>query len=283
MPKFIPSCDCASPEYENSVLTLLVQTDSEDYWSRIIRISGLRETPQSLTLTVISEIHSWLTSFWRSPAGVLHISDDTGEVHQQSNAGLVSRTVSERAITYVWGVSDQEVYAVGDAGIVYLWNGADWTAVSEPLGQKLFGVVRAANGTLYACGNRGSLWRYVAPTWQRLELPTNRRLTSVLALPDSTIWVCGEAGTLFRGSDEEWEDLRLTEADLHGLCYFKKNIYIAGSTVGVYVYKEDGLELIKSTVISYGVVADDKYLVSFGDKITIRYDGETWAGYRFDN
>lgn len=284
MGELVPSCDCASPEYEDSLLALVVQSNSEDGWSRVYRVSNLKGAGTVPDRSTVLEMHTRLTSFWRSPKGVLHLGDDSGEVHELSADGKVSRQVSERrAITYVWGVSDQEVYAVGDAGIVYYWDGRVWAAISEPLGKPLFAVARAPDGTIYACGATGAFWRRVGIEWQQIELPTNRRLLGLLVLADGTTWVCGEAGALFRGSGDVWEQLQLTDTNLHGLCFFKKDVYIAGSTDGVYRFDEAGsLDRVKSTVISYGLVADDKFMTSFGDRIAIRYDGEKWAGVRFE-
>ncbi|RUZ18088.1 hypothetical protein EN949_28105, partial [Mesorhizobium sp. M7A.F.Ca.US.007.01.2.1] len=221
MTEFFASCDCASPEYQESLLALVVQTDSEDYWSKIFRVTNLLGAGTTPNRAKILELHTWLTHFWRSDKGILYIADDSGEVHESAESGLTSRIVSEgRAITFVWGLSDQEVYAVGDAGVVFLWNGKTWTAISDPLGDRLYGASKAADGSLYVCGQAGHFWRRTDSRWQRIELPTNRRLTATFATPDSTVWVCGEGGALFRGRGDDWEELRLTETNLHGICLF---------------------------------------------------------------
>jgi photosystem II stability/assembly factor-like uncharacterized protein len=36
---------------------------------------------------------------------------------------------TEEYLTAIWGTSEENMYAVGDNGLILHWNGEDWTAV----------------------------------------------------------------------------------------------------------------------------------------------------------
>lgn len=181
----------------------------------------------------------------------------------------------------MWGASDTEVFAVGDAGIVFRWDGEAWHDASPNLGSKLFSVDRNTGTKILVGGAGGALWEGEADDWQQIVLPTQARLNGVLQHEQGGRWVCGAAGTLFHDDGNGWVPISLTAADLHSVCWFRGALCLAGGTQGIFRISDGKIENIKSTVTSYDLTTDGAYLVSSGDGIAIRYDGATWAGTKF--
>ena len=91
-------------------------------------------------------------------------------------------------IQEVWGLRESEVYFVGDAGQILLWDGR---------------------------------------LLQRLQVPTTRYLTGIAPLDDRTLCVCGYQGTLLMGNRTGWrivpthvDDNLLAIAALNGQVYY---------------------------------------------------------------
>jgi hypothetical protein len=103
-----------------------------------------------------------------------------------------------RALFKVWGRAGDEVYAVGDAGAVAVWNGHDWTMRDNESIAPLFAAWAAADGPVMTVGGRANA--RIAHVLDTVEGET-------LALPGlSGVWVdasghatvVGDLGTIAR-------------------------------------------------------------------------------------
>ncbi len=282
MSEFTSSCDGGWPLADGTMVNLVVQTNGEAYFSRIYLVSNLG-LPGGSAKEELLLAETWITGLWSDSGPNVLATDDEGRVHHLLGGTWTVRPVSNRSLTAVWGFAHDHAYAVGDAGIVYRWDGNAWSAMSEPLGQTLFAVHGTSDDNLFACGNNGALWHWNGSTWRAIDLGTNVRLLGVFAAAPGEAWVCGARGTLFRGGADDWQNLTgLTAADLHAVAVFQGSVHLAGATDGVLRLDGDTPTIIKNTVISYGVNVRGDYLVSTGDRIAIRYDGTAWAGLRYD-
>jgi hypothetical protein len=76
----------------------------------------------------------------------------------------------------MWGSDPQHLWAVGDSGIVYFWNGSVWTKQQIPVEAQgiYFNSIHGFSSTeVYACGqsrseNKGVVLRYNGSTWQTI-------------------------------------------------------------------------------------------------------------------
>lgn len=267
---------------DGNLVTLVVQSTSDDSYSRVYLVSELRGAGTVPTQTELLAVHDWLTSIWcQTTEHIIAVSDE-GQAHHFNGETWSVREVAKRALTHVFGLGPAQAFAVGDAGIVFYWDGKSWQAISPPLGEKLFSIHGTSENDLHVCGNNGGFWRRSGTEWHRIDLRTNARLTSVLVISKDEIWVCGLGGLLFSGSGAAWQEQLLAPYDLHGITHFQGNIYLAGSVGGVYRLDGDNLFNVKNTVISYGLISNGPYMASRGDKIAIRFDGNSWAGVRYD-
>ena len=274
------SCDGAWPLSDGTMVNLVVQSNGDDRFSRIYRVAGLQGAGTSKV--ELLGLNEWLTGLWCDDTPNLMVTSETGQVHHLLDGEWTARSVSDRSLVAVWGFSHDRCYAVGDAGIVYRWDGAAWRGFSESFGQTVFDVRGISEDDVYACGGNGLLVHWNGSTWSQIDLGTNMRLLGLCPVDSDEAWVCGTQGSLYRGYRGAWEEVRLTSTDLHGVAMFQGKLHIAGSTDGVLRLDGDLLTNIKNTVISYGVETRGGFLASAGDGIAIRYDGTSWAGLRYD-
>ncbi|MBZ9708667.1 hypothetical protein LB543_18265 [Mesorhizobium sp. ESP7-2] len=280
MSDYSVSCDGVALDGDGVIYSIAVYSDGEGFNSYVYQASDVADRLAPNIQTELLDVQLWLTSIWRSKTGWLYVTDADGNVRIYDGAGWTVSQASAQALTCIWGLSDTEVYAAGDEGVVYRWNGTAWSAFSPPLGGVIFSIRGVSGRDLYACGTNGLLWHFDG-SWTRIQLPTNQRLLGLLALTASDILVCGAGGVLFRGSDINWNDVSQPGHDFHSLADYRGAIYLAGGSEGVFRFDGTAITNVKNTITSYRLVSNASYLASAGDVIAARFDGQSWFGARY--
>jgi hypothetical protein len=78
----------------------------------------------------------------------------------------------------MWGSDPQHLWAVGDSGLVYFWNGSVWTKQQTPQAAydtQLISVHGFSSTEVYACGmsvsiNQGIILKYDGTSWKTMAL-----------------------------------------------------------------------------------------------------------------
>lgn len=102
------------------------------------------------------------------------------------------------------GVSFDDLWAVGDAGLVAHWDGSSWTeqsitvpgedTESETVGSSLWGVYVVSATEVYAVGNNGSSFVYDGSTWSTLVTGVDNNLYAIDGTSDGVLWAVGNRG-----------------------------------------------------------------------------------------
>ncbi|WFP75854.1 hypothetical protein [Mesorhizobium sp. WSM4906] len=274
------SCDGVAIDDDGVMYSIAVYSDGEGFNSYVYKASDVADRQTPNVQTELLDVQVWLTSIWRSQTGLLYVTDADGSVRIYDGVGWTPSPASPQALTCIWGLSDSDVYAAGDEGVVYRWNGAAWSSFSPPLGDVIFCVRGVSSRNLYACGANGLLWHFDG-IWTQIQLPTNQRLLGLLTLAANDALVCGAGGVLFRGADANWNDVSQPGHDFHSLADYRREIYLAGGGEGVFHFDGAAVANIKSTITSYRLVSNANYLASAGDVIAARFDGQGWFGARY--
>lgn len=272
------SCDGVALSANGVLYSIVVYTDGEGYNSYVYRDSDVAEESGPNVQTELLDVQLWLTDIWLSETGTLFVSDADGSVHRYDGAEWVITSVSPRAITTLWGFSDEEIYAGGREGIVYRFDGTIWSPISAPLGETLFSIRGSSSRNLYVCGEAALLWHYDGGEWISIVLPTNRGLVDLLLVTPNDVLACGPSGVLFRGAGTEWADVSQSGHDLHALALYRGLIYVAGADEGIFTFDGTALTNVKDTLTAYSLVARGDYLAAAGDTLAVRFDGVDWFG-----
>lgn len=129
---------------------------------------------------------------------VVRISDGAPAVTEA--AGLTRADLN--AVTAV----GQEVWAVGDAGVVLHRSGGTWSR--QQLGTAaLYTVFADGAGGLYAAGQGEALWRYDGAAWSRTSLPgqTAGDASYAGAAQGELILLAGSSGRILRRDRSGWQ------------------------------------------------------------------------------
>ena len=90
---------------------------------------------------------------------------------------------------------DDDIFAVGDLGVILHWNGSAWRRIDSPTSNDLMAICFGPTGTGWAVGAGGTILRYKSGEWLETSSPTTDTLRSVWAGPQDVAWAVGDHGT----------------------------------------------------------------------------------------
>ena len=134
---------------------------------------------------------------------------------------------------------------------------------------------------VYAVGEAGAVWHFNGKKWTKREMPTNASLNAVRCAGDSIVYIGGADGLLIAGRDETWKviDHDETDDDVWDLEWFDGKLYVS-TLSGVYRLKKDKLEPVKfgddSPKSFYQLSAAEGVLWSNGEHDIMSFDGKRW-------
>lgn len=109
---------------------------------------------------------------------------------------------------------------------------------------------------LYACGDGGDLFHYDGARWRGLDPPTNADLRALCCAPNGQVYVGGRDGLLLEGRGTRWRQIgaragfsvdardperRGMGAEIHDLTWFRDRLYLATDR-GLYEYHDGQIQ-----------------------------------------
>ncbi|MBW2306188.1 MAG: hypothetical protein JRG73_04560 [Deltaproteobacteria bacterium] len=133
----------------------------------------------------------------------------------------------------IWGTDFNHVYAVGDAGGIYRFNGIRWASMLSPAGRSLRGIWGSSFDNIYAVGEGSALLHFDGAAWRPLTYnPETHILTDIWGSESGHIFVTGGEGKIWRFNGVRWwvyQDSRVqTFMAVHGSG--ADNVYAVGTS-----------------------------------------------------
>ncbi|MGE8312642.1 MAG: hypothetical protein ACN6QR_24155 [Pseudomonas protegens] len=138
-----------------------------------------------------------------------------------------------------------------------------------------------SNDEIYAAGWKGEIWLREQGNWRQVDSPTNFKITALICASDGYCYLCGRQGTLLRGRADTWEIIDLEEFtdDFWSIAEHQGKIYLA-TLFEVYVLDESSLRPINWNMpkpnTCYCLSAKNGALWSVGQKDILVHDGQSW-------
>lgn len=112
------------------------------------------------------------------------------------------------ALHSVWGADDKDIWAVGDSGAVYHWQGSEWQRENtQTFGNyELRSVWGFASDNVWIVGTRGAIFQWDGLSWKQKNIQTNSSLNLNAIWGDAynNIWAVGEQGAILRYNGMDW-------------------------------------------------------------------------------
>jgi hypothetical protein len=128
----------------------------------------------------------------------------------------------------IWGSAPDDVWAVGNSGVILHFDGVDWTSVTSPTTAPLIGVWGRSANEVYAVGSGGVMIRYDGSAWTTLPAVTANTLYDVWGTA-TEIWATGDAGTIVHHDGSAWSESFVGTQDLTGVWGFANDdVWVVG-------------------------------------------------------
>ncbi len=106
----------------------------------------------------------------------------------------------------VYGTAANDVYACGNKGAMFHYDGTDWSVVDLGVSTPITTIWGLTGGTLYAAGHAGKIWQNSAGTWSSMSSGTSEDLYG-LGQWSQTIHAVGANGAIRRLSGNTWNSV----------------------------------------------------------------------------
>jgi len=183
------------------------------------------------------------------------------------------------------GSSDSNVIAVGENGMVYIYDGTSWSFKNAGTSQDLNAVSTLSTSLAYAVGDSGTIKIYNGTNWSNSSSGTSEKLQGVWAYSSTEVFAVGENGVVLRYNGSVWSDLSAAantgSIDLEAAWGNATNFYALGKNGNLYVYNRSGDSW--STITTCASAISDDANALWGDSsnnIYIAVDGG--AVYKYD-
>jgi hypothetical protein len=182
----------------------------------------------------------------------LYVCGDQGQVYKRTTAG--------------WQHIDQGILHKERRKYGISHNSIDGTSPSD----------------IYAVGDYGKIFHFDGRQWSDVSFSTNLHFQRVKCISSDEVYVCGEKGILVRGNVNGWEvvaDLN-KEATIWDLEMFNKKLYLAVED-RLMVYNGREIVAVDTKLVpqidAHRLSARNDFLWSFGENDLAYYDGKKWV------
>lgn len=161
-----------------------------------------------------------------------------------------------------------------------------FSPIGDEVDRTLESIDGFADDDIYAVGDGGAIWHWNGNCWTRLDSPTNMPLYCVLCSSSGDVYIGGSGGVLLKGREGKgWADLSDPSVKVEvfeDMTEFKGRIYMTATDL---LLSTDGKSIeqvdvpIKGEKSYYAIdsVADALWCV--GDDCVLQFDGKKWNRY----
>jgi hypothetical protein len=176
-----------------------------------------------------------------------------------------------------------DVYAVGQGGSMFRFDGAVWSQESVPTINQLSGVATTGTGTAIAVGSWGTALARSGGAWSTMKGGVANNLSRIWCLGDGSAIAVGSNGTILSNRTGEWlPDDSGTSSDLRGIHGIDANTIYAVGRGGTALYFDGAAWNPVATGTSedlnavWMVAENDVYAAGALGTI-LHYDGGAWT------
>jgi hypothetical protein len=135
---------------------------------------------------------------------------------------------------------------------------------------------------IYAVGHNGEIWLAQGGQWRQIESPTNAYLQCVRCGSNGEVLICGAGGVVLRGRQSQWKvvDPGGVDTTLQSAAQLAAQWYVADEEGGLHVVTENGLKpdsQFEALGLAAGTLdSNEDTLLCVGIEDLASFDGKKW-------
>ena len=145
----------------------------------------------------------------------------------------------------VWGLDENNIFAVGQDGVIVYFNGSFWYKMQSNSDENLWSIWGNSKNNIFTVGSKGAILHYNGHEWSKMESGTNMHLFDVWGSSDDNVIAVG-ADSILQYNGEKWSkiDINTYDTTFFGVWGLdENNIYAVGDSGGIFHY--NGSQWIK--------------------------------------
>ncbi|HEX9729898.1 MAG TPA: Ig-like domain-containing protein [Gemmatimonadales bacterium] len=144
---------------------------------------------------------SYVWDIWGSDSATVFAAGNSGSVFQFDGSSWSAVPSGAVSQRSLWSPGGDSVIAVGEASsLVYLNSAGGWSTMTTPFTSGLYGVWGSAFADVYAVGSNGTVGRFDGVAWDSMPAFTTDATTwHVAGSPDGNIYAVTDGGRIYRG------------------------------------------------------------------------------------
>ncbi|MFZ0242721.1 MAG: outer membrane protein transport protein, partial [Desulfobacterales bacterium] len=144
---------------------------------------------------------------WGFPSGSLYTAGQ-GNI-QRFDGSTWTAILDDANVEFwgLWGVSEENLYAVGSSGTIRRFDGSVWTAMKSGSDQRLRTVWGTGGADIYAAGFGGTILHFDGISWNAMDSGTTEILYGIWGAAADAFFAVGEKGTILRCDGRSWSPM----------------------------------------------------------------------------
>ncbi len=138
-----------------------------------------------------------------------------GRVWQEDDSWNPQRLELTSQLWSVWGSGKQDVWTVGDLGLIAHYDGSSWARVALDATVGLQAVSGSGMEQVFAVGHAGAVLRRAGGFFTALNSTEHDTLFRVFGSGPDEVFAAGARGKLLRWDGQGWSTLSISAGDLH--------------------------------------------------------------------
>ncbi len=165
----------------------------QGYHEILIHYNG--NTSTTLSTTTIDQ-YAGSTAIAGTSDEDIFISGWEGMILHAKNGAVSSMTMLPRSpLRGVYGTTLSSLYAVGDRGSIFSFDGTNWKPMASPTNKDLYAVC-GVGSSMFAVGSGGTVLHYDGSTWSSVSSGTTEGLNDAWCLGANSAFVVGSHGVI---------------------------------------------------------------------------------------
>jgi|GEM_PF-2030362 len=107
----------------------------------------------------------------------------------------------------VWGIDNNNMFAVGDNGTFLKYNGSVWTQVASPSANHLRSVWASSANDVWAVGDNATVLHYNGSTLTQVIVGTAGSYMNVLGFSANNVYICNNQGSFYHYNGSSWSQI----------------------------------------------------------------------------
>ncbi|NJO16062.1 MAG: choice-of-anchor D domain-containing protein [Thioploca sp.] len=188
----------------------------------------------------------------------------------------------------VWGSASNDVFAVGGTGLIFHYDGYQWSEMDSGVLSDFYGIWGTSGTNVFAVGMEGTILHYDGDQWITMNSRTSHGLSSIWGSSSTDVFAVGSNGTILHYDGHQWSTIRIgTSENLNGIWGSSStDVFVVGNKNTIRHYDGNQWSAMKYTGLYpddlelsgiWGSSSTDVFAWSTGGGSIFHYDGRQWT------